>query len=356
MNPVFRAFAREHQAGFAVLAAFVCISIATIEFASALARSNRSWRETERELAQLVAEEAAFRACEDAGAATVARNGMTATAALQGNEITIGVACGKERTYEYVARVVPGTAPALLAVEQGVGIPPLSDEALAAPALASGCSYVVRDDSIGLLRSTTGTDLVDWSLRPEQDGVVRPHNAEPTVARIDGHLWIDRDARPLVVELTHALTLVVEGNLYLGRSLLVHGPGRLTLVTHSRPGLRFHDLDGNGRHSDPDEVLAGLAEATPIEGSGTIYLGLPDHGDANARIACEATLWAHFDAIAVESHFVARAPVLAGLRHLLCGDRASLQTEPARPVATEREWIPGFRTTGGPRPGQLARR
>ena len=357
MNPVSRAFVREHQAGFAVLAAFVCVTIAVVEFASGLARSNRSWLEAERELATLVAEDSAFAECGVARDWPVVRAGMRAETSRIGDQLTIKVVCDHGRSYEFGARVLPGAAPALLARAQGVGLPSFGADAREAIRPGAACPFVVRDESVGLLRIATGTDLVDWRLRLDQDGVVRPRTTEACVARVAGHLWVDRDGKPLTVELDHALTLLVDGNIYLGRSLFVRGNGRLTLVARGCPGLRFHDLDGDGRKSEGDELFDDHPTvATPIEGSGSIYLGLPDHGDANHRIECDAGLWAEGDVVVVEALAIAHSCVLAGLGHRVIGPGARLESEPTWPMLSEREWVPGFVPTGGPRPGPLVRR
>ena len=101
-----------------------------------------------------------------------------------------------------------------------------------------------RDRGIGLLRLQFGTELEDFLLGAGQ-GAVRIDVLEARFVHVHGHLWVDCGSAPLVIELDHSLTLVVEGNVYLGRSVEVVGEGQLTIVTRQGAGAAFVDADGN---------------------------------------------------------------------------------------------------------------
>ena len=97
---------------------------------------------------------------------------------------------------------------------------------------------------------------------------------------VPGHLWIVASPRADLVRLDRDLTVVVEGNLYVGASLEIEGPGRLLFVTIAGDLARpFADRDGNGRWSEGDVTRQGEFLGV-LEGGGNVYLGLPNSAAA----------------------------------------------------------------------------
>jgi len=146
--------------------------------------------------------------------------------------------------------------------------------------------------------------------------------------------------------------VVVRGNLYVGRSILVDGPGRLVLVTCAGAGERsFADVDGNGRWSQSDRLFGPGDFAGPAEGAGNVYLGLPG---SPGRVVCDVSL-----VVAGELHLGATAqvagPVVLG--HGATATAVGARLEPTRRwvFRVDRESVPGFVTDGAPRPGVLVR-
>ncbi|MEC7584404.1 MAG: hypothetical protein VYE77_08805 [Planctomycetota bacterium] len=226
----------------------------------------------------------------------------------------------------------------------------LSDALVVREALLS--LQVEHDPGIALLQLLSGTDRRDFvvgsGLGPEASIVVRSSR----VVVIEGNLWVERGAWPLRFDLQESLTLFVRGNLYLGRSIETYGPGRLTIATLSEPGASFCDLDGNGRWSPEDRASADGGFAGPIEGVGNVYLGMPRHRarrlivDAGLVVAGELHL--AVDEVAVHGPLV--------LRHggtVLPGSVGTLRAEFTDIPDLPRSCVPGFATTGGPRPGPL---
>ena len=225
---------------------------------------------------------------------------------------------------------------------------------------------LVADESIALLRLDSGTDRRDFKLVENRSNTWRPRVPASGVIVLDGHLWIDRRDHPLVVVLQRSLTIVVNGNIYLGRGINTRGPGRLILAVRRVDGTSFCDRNGDGRWSglasgdtildegkdkdtDTDTVFAG-----PIEGSGMIYLGLPGTSDAQpqdieivASIVAEAEVYVRAKAISVHGALV----LGQGITWI---DGSILKLPGGRLPNIQRERIPGFRRTGTLRPGLLS--
>lgn len=209
-----------------------------------------------------------------------------------------------------------------------------------------------HDPGIALLQLLAGTDSRDFvmgsGLGSSASIVVRSSR----VIVVEGNLWIERGAWPLRFDLQQSLTLFVRGNLYVGRSIETYGPGRLTIATLSRPGASFCDLDGDGRWSANDRANAPSGFAGPIEGVGNVYLGMPRH--RARRLVVDAGL-----VVAGELHLAANEAAVHGplvLRHggtVLPGSAGTLRAELTDVAALARSSVPGFATTGGPRPGPL---
>ena len=98
-----------------------------------------------------------------------------------------------------------------------------------------------RDDSLALLRTPSGTDLPDFVFATNEHGISRPKVPPSGTLVLNGHLWVDRGKEPLIIELSQPLTVVARGNIYLGRSIGVRGPGKLILVAQQAESEMFCD-------------------------------------------------------------------------------------------------------------------
>jgi len=238
------------------------------------------------------------------------------------------------------------TAPALLAPGEE---PRLDAAALAGAARPELCEGLQRDSGVALLHRAVGTDRDDFVLAAGRSSVTL--DVVDQVLAVPGHLWIPAGTAPLVVELPRDLTVVVFGNLYLGRSVRLSGPGRLTVVTAvPEDAVAFADLDGNGQLGAADRVLGADRFRGPVEGAGSVYLGLR-HGGRCIDFAGALV-------VAGQLHLAADARVAGPLvlQHGVStvGDR-SLRLHAAGDwcFLPERERIPGFMTSGPPRAGRL---
>jgi hypothetical protein len=215
-----------------------------------------------------------------------------------------------------------------------------------------------RDDTIALLRTPFGTDLQDHVFDANEDGVCHPRIPPSGTIRLPGHLWLDRGPKPLVIELSRALTVVAHGNIYIGRSLFVSGPGKLTLVALRGDSELFADRDANGRWSRGDTLLTGTSYRGPMEGTGAIYLGLPgqdadpNHPQDPVQLTIAASLCAQG-----EVHVLATRAEIRGALVMEQGltrfGTPTLVLPGKRLPNTQRERVPGFRSVGGRRPGLL---
>lgn len=203
-----------------------------------------------------------------------------------------------------------------------------------------------RDGGIALLTLAAGTDREDFVLSaaaPLPGGLVH----------VPGNLWIEAGAVPMRLLLSDDVTFVVEGNVYLGRSVETVGAGRLTIVSEIAGGVPFADRDGNGRFSPGDVVRGSLFEG-PLEGGGNVYLGLP-------RAPCTALSLKLSLLVGGELHLATdRASVLGSI--LLChggtvlpSSRGMLAVLGYSDPRGERVLLPGFVAVGSPRPGCLRR-
>jgi hypothetical protein len=226
-------------------------------------------------------------------------------------------------------------------------LPQLDQQALAAAVHADVTPTLRRDCGIALLQWAAGTDGDDYVFdRRHTCG----HEVPGDLLVVPGHLWIEPGERPLEFELARDLVVVVRGNLYVGRSVAVAGGGRLLFAVARDPrACSFADRDGNGRWSSRD-VLREDAEFTgPIEGGGSVYLGLTG---SRATVALGAGL-----VVGGELHLMTDARVAGPL---IVPHGITATTPGARVVAAgdwvfdpDRERVPGFLKRGGPRPGRL---
>ncbi|MCB9879856.1 MAG: hypothetical protein H6835_19870 [Planctomycetes bacterium] len=230
--------------------------------------------------------------------------------------------------------------------------PQLDAKVLVGAAVASQSGGFVRDAGIALQWLDRGTDRDDFVWRGLGDGGARQPGRDGLLV-VPGHLWVEPGEEPLLVPLDEDLVVVVQGNIYLGRSLAVRGNGRLLLVAaEARDATLFVDADGDGHWSAGERLLSGARFAGPVEGAGSVYLGLP--GRRSAPIQCAAGL-----VVAGQLHVRVDAEVrgplcLANGVTDLGGDGRSWRLGDGEwTYRPGRERIPGFATSGEPRPGLL---
>lgn len=207
------------------------------------------------------------------------------------------------------------------------------------------------DSEVAFLYMPTGTDRTDYTIGGPTDRVLPTPGT--LVVEVPGNLWMLPAPRPLRFVLRAPLTLVVRGNAYLARSIIVEGDYPLTIVAH-RCAATFRDLDGNGARSDTEPVLGDGAR--PVEGDGSLYLGHPGPADV-----------ASLDALVFRCHLVAYGEIhLLATTHLdgalvgahgltRCSPHADLSLTGRLLLDVSRVRVPGFATSGGPRPGLLRR-
>jgi hypothetical protein len=344
--------------------AALCLGLSLLrQTCDTLRRAELQRREIARVRAELLAEgalqaELAGRptACGDDGAAAE----LVVRRAEQGWRVDVTAADGRRHAFAWDE--LPGAAPASLGSGLNVGtglpgwvqtrqpatahpFPQLDPEALQRAARAELSAVFARSPSVALLHRATGTDRDDFVCR---SGALAAANAAGLVL-VPGNLWLEPGAEPVQLSLDHDCVVVVAGNLYLGRSLHVIGSGRLVLATALAGGVPFADVDGNGRRSAGDRVLAEGAGEGPQEGGGNCYLGL---GTSPGSLALAAGL-----VIAGELHAAVASEIAGPL--VLAHGVTRLGAAPVQVVAGWQwsflphcERVPGFLTQGPPRPGR----
>ncbi len=210
---------------------------------------------------------------------------------------------------------------------------------------------VSHDDGIALLRMRLGTERQDFLLGCGAT-VLQPEIPESGVLHVLGNLWVDRGSRQLVLQLSDSLTIVVDGNVYIGRSVVVRGEGQLTIVTRAVDGASFADRDGDGRFGPGDELRGGRAMRGPEEGAGSVYLGLPNGrgGDlvVGASVVAEGELH-----VAVDRARLGGSLMLGQGGTVLPGAAGGLEVAGRAIRDRLRAGLPGFVVRGQPRPGRL---
>ncbi|MEZ5964388.1 MAG: hypothetical protein R3F56_11125 [Planctomycetota bacterium] len=217
------------------------------------------------------------------------------------------------------------------------------------PAAASAMPGLACDTEVAFLHLSGGTDRPDFTLGSGMTEIVPP--SDMSVMEVRGNLWLPPDARPLRFVLRSPLTIVVHGNVYVGRSIDVSARAPLTLVAHRR-GPTFRDLNGDGACSAGEPSLGGAGNQA-IEGDGSFYFGLPRqetrplltvaaHAVAEGEIHLLGSLRMH--GALVGAHGLTR-----------CGEDVHLDLTGTRLLDPSRTRVPAFATSGGPRPGALQR-
>jgi hypothetical protein len=232
-------------------------------------------------------------------------------------------------------------------------LPRLKNEAQQAVSpYAAAWAGLRRDDSLALLRTPSGTDLRDHVFAVDKEGICRPRVPESGTILLAGHLWVDRGPQAVVIELPRSLTLVARGNIYIGRSLVVRGPGKLTLVALRGDSELFADRNTDGRWSAGDDLLTGDHYRGPVEGTGAIYLGLPAQPEATESVVVGASLHAQGEVHLLAGRSEIQGALVVG-QGLTRSGKADLVLPGTRLPNTQRERVPGFQRHGGRRPSLL---
>lgn len=350
---------------FAVWLATVLACIAVHEVAGALRRAEVVRGAATTALARVAAETAAVRRLpmESArGNVTVA--GIDVHMEKCADSWLLTSVAGGE-SFAFRAAELPGRAPTVFArgcsvvepklVPRSAGmcriaadeLPRIDDVALERAARAERTTLLRRDRGIALLTWENGTERDDFVFDAK---ATAPLDSSGDVLVVPGHLWIEAAAEPLRIQLQKDLTLVVSGNVYVGRSIVVHG-GRLVVVAMHEPGTPvFADTDGNGRWSAGDELRTDGVRPGPPEGTGNVFFGLPGSaGELRIDAAFVATGELHLRATA---HVAGPMVIPFGVT-VPRNTTARLVPEARWTFAIERERVPAFRTSGEPRLGLL---
>lgn len=372
-----------------LLSATAVVGTAAWQVEGALGAAAEVHRYQEAVLASIQAEAAAFHATEQLGREgvegpseweTSGQLAMRTQVRLEMSrgwpELQITVHGDGGRRHRFAAPVLAGAAPRCLGyslslppgalrdrpglrawLEQNlqVAVHPIPDGVdfadLLDPELAPARSWsgVLADPSLALVHLARGTDRADFVPSLEQGHIWRPDVPAPGVVSVDGNLWFAPQARPLIVELSAPLTILVEGNVYIDRSIVVRGAGSLSLVARAGGSSRFIDADGDGAWSQ-SEVPDGAKRVTgPVEGGGNLYVGR--HVPAGRALAIGANLLGVGELYlsASRANLQAATVVLGGITWLREAGILEMGGEQLRNV--QRHRLPGFAVRGGLRPG-----
>lgn len=324
-----------------------------------LGRAAALQREVDAELARLAADTVLMThseaVCARGGGVVNASVGEIAVEARRvGDEFVVACTLPDGRVHEFVADLLPGAGPVELGEPRSDVVPELDPNEMLRAARADELRAFRRDGAIALMHLESGTGLGDFVL---ESGCISRFKTE--LVEVSGHLWVEPDPEPLVVSLARDTTVVVRGNLYLGRTLRVRGPGRLVfVVTGSDTATPFADRDGNGRRSAGERGPGGevasapAAPPGPIEGGGNVYFGVTA---TDEPLECDASVLA-------VGYAHCRSPeitIAGGLATAAAADPVWLRppgrlaTTGARRFRPTRERVPGFGPIGAPRPGVL---
>ncbi len=355
----------------AVAVAFVAGMVMVHDVASVLVRGGLLQRRLDDQKAILLADAAALDAFGSGGWDNLdaADDDAMTVVERSASHVHVTTRCVAGSDRRFVAPVLTGRAPAAFGsafaaaeVPEGVEVrgrslprvemPSLAGEAIAAAVLADNSPLFRREPAIALQHWQAGTDAVDyvWTNR----FAVRHGDLIADLVVVPGNLWFEPGAMPCEVVLAHDLVVLVQGNVYLGRSLRVVGSGRLVFVARGDgDASSFADADGNGRWSLGDTWRAGATSIRPLEGAGCVWLGLPSgSGQSPGQITCDAAL-----VVAGELHLAAEAvvqgPLVLGHGVTRLAGAGSLVAAGVWRFEPERERVPGFVTRGVARPGLL---
>lgn len=354
---------------FAAWGAAVCGCITMIEVGGALDRAEAVRFAAAPQLARMAAETALAQVLAADPATTKASvplGDIRVSIERSGGQFSLTSELQHVGCFRFRAEDVPGAAPSVFAYAcsavdpdcarvvagsrliDAAQLPRLDPLQMATAARGDRLPAFRLDQGIALLSFESGTEKPDYVLDPTRADDL---DAAGGLVVVPGHLWVETGEKPARFPLQRDLVVVVDGNVYVGRPIVVDGPGRLLLVARRAAGeASFADLDGNGRWSRGD-LLRGAAEFTgPFEGGGSVYLGLPG---AVRPLACEVGL-----VVAGELHVAAAAQVSGPLvlaNGVTTAKAAGVSLAASRDwvFAVDRERVPGFVTSGGARPGAL---
>ncbi|MGE3172299.1 MAG: hypothetical protein AB7O97_06700 [Planctomycetota bacterium] len=362
----------------AALAAGMLVTVAVDRALVAVGDAGQIHRDAEVLAARVVADGAAARFVASSGAAATgafdAGNGIEVTTAIEpldaDGQWLLTALVGDQRLDWTFATLPGGTSPVFgraLSIVAGAPLPSHWRGAVATepedlPRLAPCIddtrlpSWLQPDPGVALLRLPAGTDRDDFVFAAARADGARSIQVGGVVV-VDGNLWVDCGDSPLVLDLDRDLTLIVRGNVYLGRSVRVRGPGHLTLVTVVDGGSAYFDVDGNCRWSPGDRLVGGEPFAGPVEGAGNVLMGaLGATVGAGAGPELELDLGLDVGGVL---HAVAATVTVHGPVVLRSGamsrpsDAGRLIATGSRLPAVQRVVLPGFVAVGLPRPGPL---
>ncbi|MCA8941681.1 MAG: hypothetical protein KDB80_03905 [Planctomycetes bacterium] len=347
----------------AVVASALTVVWIVVRTAQATSEVTRSRHEVETCLARALAEQHALLAAVDARAPSEIRRGdydsVIDVAAMDGRRFaTISVSGRIRSSFAFRCELLPGALPRALRQPltiRGsfdnslvVGIDPLELRAalspeIELPAIGDGSEWdmeavgaarrrtFARDDSIALLRIRSGTDQIDYVLVPDEDGVVRPRFPTEGLLVLDGNLWVDRGRGAVRIEIDRNATLVVRGNVYVGRSVSVVGGGHLVVAAERDPR--------NGWS----------------EGSGCVFVGLPEDDLVSGRVVrIEASLVSSSDCLVSAGQAQVAGAFVVGGDLRARGEGCRLGSDGSL-LLDSRASQPGIEVVGGPLPGRLER-
>lgn len=260
----------------------------------------------------------------------------------------------------FVAPRLPGGAPAAFgqaltsrrqAAAGGVPWPCLDHEALQRAWRAEQLPRFRLDPGVAFLQWPAGTDLEDYVA--VDDAPVGNADWPCDLILVPGHLWILPGPTAWQPRIDRDVTVVVQGNLYMGRSIAPVGPGRLQFAVAAPGGLPcFADLDGDGRRGAGDRQRRQGGRAGPIEGAGNVYAGWL--GGAGGRLRLDAGLWLD-GVVHLQVDLEVAGPLLLGAGMVALQPGRQLVPLGLFQFYAARERVPGFLVDGPPRPGRLRR-
>jgi hypothetical protein len=330
----------------------VCVTM--LDAVTAVGSAERVRRELDYALARIAAETAAFQWQEAHDVGVLEVGGVAVEVERTASEWRLASRLADGSTWRFRCDALSGAAPAALAggvVSSSADVEPeawpqLDPAAVATARRADVLPAFRRDAGLALMHWSAGTEADDFSLDPVR---CRRGLVDGGLIVVPGHLWIEARREPWTIELDRDLTVVVQGNAYLGGNVVVRGAGRLLVVATPGVGASFADRDGNGRWSAGDRALVGARGKGPLEGAGVVHVGFA------GRPAPETL---DFGLVAVHAHLHHDAtfagPVLLSHGTTSLGSRPATVTSSGRwSFAVQRERVPGFSTVGAPRPGLL---
>lgn len=353
LSGLFERLARDHAIPIAAIVSLTVVALGVIDADRQLRASAELGRNRTATVALLAAEEVAAQAVADGlmeprryvSSWNLAVNVVPSTTGPRAFELQID-ALGRE--LRFACEVVAGAAPVCFASAltwQGSELPAwVASPALRAAERPTSASVatgplppeVDADPELALLHLSTGTDLPDFVWRRSVTRI-RVVSGRGGVKVVPGDLWVPDAGEPLVFVLDVPMTVHVAGNLYLGRSIRVDGPGALTLTAGLLP--------------------RAVNTPPPIEGEGHLHLGLPLRTPSPAGPGVPLEVGAQ---LVLAGDCVVHVPTARLHGALALGGafqrpfaNAALELTGLRLVNVDRTRIPGFATEGPPRPGHL---